>query len=93
MKSVLMALLLASMFQAFGCAATKGMRASSEAPPETPGISPRVLDHFVRAKVLEFQGDYDKAIVELGALLAHDPTPAPVYQALARNYLMVGNRE
>ena len=93
MKHGLIMLLFASMVQAWGCAATKGMKASPEAPQEVSRVSPMVVDRFVRAKVFEFQGDYDKAIVELGALLADDLTSAPVYQALARDYLIVGNEK
>ncbi|MFH1006749.1 MAG: tetratricopeptide repeat protein [Candidatus Latescibacterota bacterium] len=92
MKHALVVLLLAGWLQIGGCAATQGRKVSSEAPRNASEISPIVMDHFVQAKVFEFNRDYRSAIVELGALLAHDPIPCSVYRALARDYLILGDQ-
>jgi len=93
MKHGIIVLLLVSALGAWGCAATRGGRTSSEASQKDTQSSSIVMDHFVQAKVFEFQGNHHKAIVELGEILAYDLASAPVYQALARDYLIVGKRE
>ncbi len=63
------------------------------APSAVHQPDPEAMDHFISAKILELQGDYQGTVAELERALAYDPGSATICQELANGYFALGDRQ
>ena len=92
MKKYTYIILFVPLFIILSCSASRQTVKSENPIPQTDNDK-RAYEHYFNGALLDFEDDYERALIEYYQALLYDSTSSQIYKAIARNLMRLQKYE